>query len=162
MLRRPPRSTRTDTLFPYTTLCRSTAALTSARVPVRNSRSSSRALRSGRVQSSESLSQCEVYFFDAAGESIRHLIILENRRFGIVTDGRTLKAEQHHCCMFNPGFPNRHAVDLERQQTAHAHTPAIIGEIRGDPVWANAHGLGPLYNRHVPRKGGALVGEGRL
>src|SRR3546814_11539918 len=74
-----------------------TAALTSARVPVRNSRSSSRALRSGRVQSSESLSQCEVYFFDAAGESIRHLIILENRRFGIVTDGRTLKSEQHTC-----------------------------------------------------------------
>src|SRR3546814_16403163 len=24
MIRRPPRSTRTDTLFPYTTLCRST------------------------------------------------------------------------------------------------------------------------------------------
>src|SRR3546814_21152372 len=62
-----------------------TAALTSASVPVRNSRSSSRALRSGRVQSSESLSQCEVYFFDAAGESIRHLIIIERseeRRVG--------------------------------------------------------------------------------
>src|SRR3546814_4783359 len=27
MIRRPPRSTRTDTLFPYTTLCRSLAAL---------------------------------------------------------------------------------------------------------------------------------------
>src|SRR3546814_15099245 len=27
MLRRPPRSTRTDTLFPYTTLCRSLAAM---------------------------------------------------------------------------------------------------------------------------------------
>src|SRR3546814_9277759 len=27
MLRRPPRSTRTDTLFPYTTLCRSGAAV---------------------------------------------------------------------------------------------------------------------------------------
>src|SRR3546814_19250378 len=26
MMRRPPRSTRTDTLFPYTTLCRSQAA----------------------------------------------------------------------------------------------------------------------------------------
>src|SRR3546814_16401762 len=26
MIRRPPRSTRTDTLFPYTTLCRSHAA----------------------------------------------------------------------------------------------------------------------------------------
>src|SRR3546814_16559587 len=27
MIRRPPKSTRTDTLFPYTTLCRSGAAL---------------------------------------------------------------------------------------------------------------------------------------
>src|SRR3546814_7024477 len=27
MMRRPPRSTRTDTLFPYTTLCRSIACL---------------------------------------------------------------------------------------------------------------------------------------
>src|SRR3546814_19604338 len=30
MIRRPPRSTRTDTLFPYTTLCRSTEALRAA------------------------------------------------------------------------------------------------------------------------------------
>src|SRR3546814_2826354 len=27
MIRRPPRSTRTDTLFPYTTLCRSAVAI---------------------------------------------------------------------------------------------------------------------------------------
>src|SRR3546814_3075329 len=33
MLRRPPRSTRTDTLFPYTTLCRSVGA--AAAVPAR-------------------------------------------------------------------------------------------------------------------------------
>src|SRR3546814_20326985 len=31
MIRRPPRSTRTDTLFPYTTLFRSTAQLEGAR-----------------------------------------------------------------------------------------------------------------------------------
>src|SRR3546814_1648344 len=31
MIRRPPRSTRTDTLFPYTTLFRSKALLTAAR-----------------------------------------------------------------------------------------------------------------------------------
>src|SRR3546814_14180474 len=31
MLRHPPRSTRTDTLFPYTTLCRSYAVQVSAR-----------------------------------------------------------------------------------------------------------------------------------
>src|SRR3546814_10134814 len=33
MLLRPPRSTRTDTLFPYTTLFRSTASDTSASAP---------------------------------------------------------------------------------------------------------------------------------
>src|SRR3546814_9598409 len=30
MMRRPPRSTRTDTLFPYTTLCRSDEAVAAA------------------------------------------------------------------------------------------------------------------------------------
>src|SRR3546814_5322256 len=34
MIRRPPRSTRTDTLFPYTTLFRSLASLGQAEVPV--------------------------------------------------------------------------------------------------------------------------------
>src|SRR3546814_15400172 len=33
MIRRPPRSTRTDTLFPYTTLFRSPAALPPIRQP---------------------------------------------------------------------------------------------------------------------------------
>src|SRR3546814_13737854 len=32
MIRRPPRSTRTDTLFPYTTLFRSMSRLTAAQV----------------------------------------------------------------------------------------------------------------------------------
>src|SRR3546814_9080544 len=36
MIRRPPRSTRTDTLFPYTTLCRSSEMATgAARLPAR-------------------------------------------------------------------------------------------------------------------------------
>src|SRR3546814_15852632 len=34
MIRRPPRSTRTDTLFPYTTLFRSSPAMTSSSVPL--------------------------------------------------------------------------------------------------------------------------------
>src|SRR3546814_12689830 len=33
MVRRPPRSTRTDTLFPYTTLCRSSSDMESTIVP---------------------------------------------------------------------------------------------------------------------------------
>src|SRR3546814_6871857 len=36
MIRRPPRSTRTDTLFPYTTLFRSPAHLHAARHEIRN------------------------------------------------------------------------------------------------------------------------------
>src|SRR3546814_17001829 len=34
MIRRPPRSTRTDTLFPYTTLCRSRPAASPAPCPM--------------------------------------------------------------------------------------------------------------------------------
>src|SRR3546814_13693206 len=37
MIRRPPRSTRTDTLFPYTTLFRSTDALGQAKAVLRTS-----------------------------------------------------------------------------------------------------------------------------
>src|SRR3546814_4894677 len=33
MIRRPPRSTRTDTLFPYTTLCRSLRVIYAASLP---------------------------------------------------------------------------------------------------------------------------------
>src|SRR3546814_2934378 len=39
MIRRPPRSTRTDTLFPYTTLFRSDRRLRGARQPRRRRRS---------------------------------------------------------------------------------------------------------------------------
>src|SRR3546814_5409326 len=35
MIRRPPRSTRTDTLFPYTTLCRSTRRIAATGAAVR-------------------------------------------------------------------------------------------------------------------------------
>src|SRR3546814_6794995 len=38
MIRQPPRSTRTDTLFPYTTLFRSSAAGSAPRRPARDAR----------------------------------------------------------------------------------------------------------------------------
>src|SRR3546814_4243282 len=37
MIRRPPRSTRTDTLFPYTTLCRSSPSSSHQRAPCKRS-----------------------------------------------------------------------------------------------------------------------------
>src|SRR3546814_6506453 len=48
MMRRPPRSTRTDTLCPYTTLFRSAAA--SLERPELDSRARSRRAKIGRVQ----------------------------------------------------------------------------------------------------------------
>src|SRR3546814_13779960 len=47
MIRRPPRSTRTDTLFPYTTLFRSERAFERAEEPARSPPSRNRR-RSGR------------------------------------------------------------------------------------------------------------------
>src|SRR3546814_7643352 len=44
MIRRPPGSTRTDTLFPYTTLFRSPRSTRSSRVPTRFSGSSFRVI----------------------------------------------------------------------------------------------------------------------
>src|SRR3546814_2639948 len=46
MIRRPPRSTRTDTLFPYTTLFRSVPGA-GARAPLRHRRGPPRELESG-------------------------------------------------------------------------------------------------------------------
>src|SRR3546814_14224146 len=58
MIRRPPRSTRTDTLFPYTTLCRShlvgiePACIVGSERPVADARCRAcvRPLRAGGVQ----------------------------------------------------------------------------------------------------------------
>src|SRR3546814_6364223 len=49
MIRRPPRSTRTDTLFPYTTLFRSLARHAGAAGPGRHYRHVRRPLRRGTV-----------------------------------------------------------------------------------------------------------------
>src|SRR3546814_13531433 len=48
MIRRPPRSTRTDTLFPYTTLFRSHACLSLTLIDIAITRHAARALESRR------------------------------------------------------------------------------------------------------------------
>src|SRR3546814_7404417 len=54
MIRRPPRSTRTDTLFPYTTLFRSAAADRTRFRPVQFSRGALRLRRGGRSHAAPS------------------------------------------------------------------------------------------------------------
>src|SRR3546814_15847760 len=73
MIRRPPRSTRTDTLFPYTTLCRSLLKLQSAD-PVDTAKTQAAELglktdlpRHGYVFSNVGASEIEVDFESETG-----------------------------------------------------------------------------------------------
>src|SRR3546814_5767551 len=63
MIRRPPRSTRTDTLFPYTTLFRSPALLTAAEMIVKQN-----GLSSAHATFVE---EAQLPLFEAAGWLIR-------------------------------------------------------------------------------------------
>src|SRR3546814_4801573 len=55
MIRRPPRSTRTDTLFPYTTLFRSESDHHRREVALELRRAASRALTAGYTSAAETL-----------------------------------------------------------------------------------------------------------
>src|SRR3546814_8496793 len=71
MLLRPPRSTRTDTLFPYTTLFRSRAAALAARRQ-----------RLGQVQRGREAVDAGADDDNAAAVGKRHGGLLQERRFG--------------------------------------------------------------------------------
>src|SRR3546814_20817349 len=72
MIRRPPRSTRTDTLFPYTTLFRSDAD----RRPARPRRRSRRSPATGDDMTTQTLTQpgCAPTGGDADPETLRRAI----------------------------------------------------------------------------------------
>src|SRR3546814_6520017 len=74
MIRRPPRSTRTDTLFPYTTLFRSAAGSARARFSPAHAGRRARRRRSG---------------FQACGRSLVHPV---EQGFEVVEPGRS---EEH-------------------------------------------------------------------
>src|SRR3546814_6058909 len=71
MIRRPPRSTRTDTLFPYTTLFRSRRAA-SAHDPIAPSR---RLARTGSTAAVRQMSNC------ADGSSLLLILLLAHQVF---------------------------------------------------------------------------------
>src|SRR3546814_4936680 len=70
MIRRPPRSTRTDTLFPYTTLFRSEFAHAFS-VPLGNGRQAE--LWRGRIRRHHKESAARADAFCKAGDRIPHL-----------------------------------------------------------------------------------------
>src|SRR6056297_3287749 len=82
MIRRPPRSTRTDTLFPYTTLFRSTAGRTSS--SQRSARPAGRKRRSPCCRSEEHTSELQ---------SLRRIsyavFCVKKKKIGLVDHGKT-------------------------------------------------------------------------
>src|SRR3546814_5159574 len=72
MIRRPPRSTRTDTLFPYTTLFRSHCAL------LMSSSTAGRAPRQSRAKSTSSGSNCRPRSAASARRSEEHTSELQS------------------------------------------------------------------------------------
>src|SRR3546814_996918 len=72
MRRRPPRSTRTDTLFPYTTLFRSHCAL------LMSSSTAGRAPRQSRAKSTSSGSNCRPRSAASARRSEEHTSELQS------------------------------------------------------------------------------------
>src|SRR3546814_9015183 len=89
MIRRPPRSTRTDTLFPYTTLFRSPITWTSAR---RNQGSVPKmimALSSSRIASSELALRVEVVTDNGLGNLDKVGMVREEQ------DLRGTRSEEH-------------------------------------------------------------------
>src|SRR3546814_4308048 len=83
MIRRPPRSTRTDTLFPYTTLFRSV-----------DKRPDSHALRPGALDRN---SQAEFIGFLAAeiGDADRRCVLGQAHRGDPAYDQRADRSEEH-------------------------------------------------------------------
>src|SRR3546814_21104115 len=75
MIRRPPRSTRTDTLFPYTTLFRS------------RHRELHRQLAEGLLAEAVDDQADRVFLADAAAAAIEHLVVGDLGRGGLVLDG---------------------------------------------------------------------------
>src|SRR3546814_20472709 len=105
MIRRPPRSTRTDTLFPYTTLFRSrlifrkraVAALAHARAEwSMNCQQHARLLRP--MQNERKLARSNVAKFslraeDVMSETARNLVQFVARQYGELPEAMTLRVD---------------------------------------------------------------------
>src|SRR3546814_9923637 len=76
MIRRPPRSTRTDTLFPYTTLFRSQSCLTPEDARQRHLEGQGKTIRGLLVDDAGILRQAGVGFLHLGHEGV-HLLVAD-------------------------------------------------------------------------------------
>src|SRR3546814_7782601 len=103
MIRRPPRSTRTDTLFPYTTLFRSNSLLAYA-------------VKRGLLTENPLAGVDHVEIDDDASERVRWLSADEQARLMAALAARELSAREAR------------ARTLAQNQARHRHLPAIAAD----------------------------------
>src|SRR3546814_3597745 len=100
MIRRPPRSTRTDTLFPYTTLFRSVIALFGeAEVPV---------VVVASARPPDRVSSVGIDDFEAARAMTRHLLAMGHDRIGFIVGN----PNQHASARRLEGYRDRKSTRL--------------------------------------------------
>src|SRR3546814_11192492 len=86
MIRRPPRSTRTDTLFPYTTLFRSSASMATRRRPC----------ASISTPPSYRCRDCVKWCGPQVPKSLKATVMRSGRGQGSVTNGGSARYEKRH------------------------------------------------------------------
>src|SRR3546814_17711283 len=91
MIRRPPKSTRTDTLFPYTTLFRSLVAVV-RRLLLEELPGRHRDDRGGDAFGTQQLLRLERDLHLGAGGDQRHLALAVGRRHDVGAEGREILA----------------------------------------------------------------------
>src|SRR3546814_7903256 len=95
MIRRPPRSTRTDTLFPYTTLFRSPFRTDGVRFgPSSPRRPACKSGRRGQGGQSPIEVVDDVHHSARAGVYQQHIIIMTHPPIGTTSDGEP-RSEEH-------------------------------------------------------------------
>src|SRR3546814_12435525 len=93
MRRRPPRSTRTDTLFPYTTLFRSTVVEVLDRIlPVEDAEISDFAAKAFKKQGMKLITSAKVEKLDTGKDSVTATIALKDGKTEKLTVERVISA----------------------------------------------------------------------
>src|SRR3546814_12063207 len=117
MIRRPPKSTRTDTLFPYTTLFRSARV---AEPPVDSS-------AGGFIAQGYDAALDELR--STAGDGRRAIAALE-ARYRETTSIQALKIRHNNVLGFHIEVPARHADALMKEGSGFTHRQTLAGGVR--------------------------------
>src|SRR3546814_5617049 len=145
MIRRPPRSTRTDTLFPYTTLFRSTDRVSGAAIPVLRDLDAIDGAIAGRLDGpgdtrsySFTIDAPTLLAFDALHNDDRMTVtITGSEGFSVVRNMRN--GESHELGATNPAFrvePGEYTITVDGNGAAAGAFAFRLLDLGSAPVLA--------------------------